>query len=98
MESDRNSLSVSHATEIDRDLRPADGETVHAARARGYCHTLDRDRGREVNYHLISRPGAAFDSHVASKRQRNIKGAGAAVHLSRERTLRQPVLLWTVEQ
>src|SRR6266446_6151941 len=86
MERDRNSLDVGHASEIDRDLRPAHAETAHAPTARGYCHTLNRDRVREVNDHLIIVCGSAattFPSLTASQRQRNIKGAGRAVALAR---------------
>src|SRR5438105_15936441 len=80
---------VSHATKIDGDLRrPAPAETTHHPGARGHCCALDRDRGREVNNHLIRRAGAAFDPDVASEWQRDIEGPGSAVGLSRERALR----------
>src|SRR4029077_1717916 len=64
--------------------------TAHAPSARRYCHTVDRDRGGEVNNHLIIVCGsaaAAFDAHCPSEGQRNIKSAGSAVHLSRESAL-----------
>src|SRR5437879_6042215 len=80
---------VGHATKIDGDLRrPAPAETTHHPGTRGHCCALDRDRGCEVNNHLIRRAGAAFDPHVASQWQRDIESAGCAMSLSREGALR----------
>src|SRR5439155_21990882 len=87
-ERNRDSLNVGHASEIDRDLRPAHAETAHAPGARSHCRALDRDGGSEVNNHLIIVCGsatAAFDSHVASEWQRDIEGASSAMDFSRER-------------
>ena len=87
---ERNSdpLDVGHASEIDRDLRPARAETAHAPGARSRCRAADRDRVREVNDHLIivcSPAAPALHSDAATERQRDIEGSGCAVHLSRER-------------
>src|SRR5439155_15691291 len=52
-ERNSDSLDVGHASEIDRDLRPAYAETAYAPGARSRCRATDRDGGGDANNHLI---------------------------------------------